>query len=53
MVINKVNYVGSLEFAIRASAITTTFQQSIETILKGLPIASISGNCTISLLRLQ
>ena len=33
MVINKVNYVHSLEFAVRASAKTTPFQLDIETIL--------------------
>ena len=33
MVIDKVNYVRSLEFAVRASAKTTTFQLDIETIL--------------------
>ena len=36
MVVNKVSYVRSLEFAVRASAKTTTFQLGIETIL--LPI---------------
>ena len=63
MVIDKVNYVHSLEFAIGASAKTTMFQLSILTILPpsvpnwrrseedpGLPITSISGDCTISLL---
>ena len=58
MVIDKVNYLHSLEFAIRASAMTTTFQQSIEMIRPlsvpnwrrrseedpGLPITSISGD---------
>ena len=33
MVIGKVNYVHSLEFAVRASAKTTMFQRSIETTL--------------------
>ena len=61
------NYIRSLEFTIHASGKTTTFQQSIETILPpsvpnwqrrseedpGLPITSISGDCAISLLRLQ
>ena len=60
------NYIRSLEFTIHASGKTTTFQQSIETILPpsvpnwrrsdedlGLPITSISGDCAIFLLRLQ
>ena len=34
MVVDKFNYICSLEFAVRASAKTTTFQLSIETIFQ-------------------